>query len=102
MAANKLKERAILNIFVKDMNEMDLAEAHLIALEKQDYEACSIIQQEVDDRIKDNTLCVDLFRDFCEESGVLIGQPIFPVELNGLFDKYKSKNGRKAKTVPRT
>lgn len=102
MGANKLKERAILNIFVKDMNEMDLAEAHLIALDKEDYEACSIIQIEVNERIKDNTLCVDLFRDFCEESGVLVGNPVFAVELNGLFDKYKIKDGRKAKTVPRT
>lgn len=76
---------------IKKANVFELAYNHKSALLKEDYELCSMIQKEVDSRIKNNTLDHDLMqatRYFNPKTQKYEGEPKLE-QYNGLFDKYK-------------
>ena len=74
------------------MNEFELACTFVICLNKQQYEQCKKIKDEVNKRIKNNTLdhnVMNGFRQYDPVTEKFYGDYDFSA-FNGLFDNYKN------------
>lgn len=72
-------------------HEWELSYLHKKAVEREDYETCLLIQNEIDKRIANGTIdkaLMEGFRYYNPKTKEFEGEPDYK-GLNGLFDKYK-------------
>ncbi|WP_215239305.1 hypothetical protein [Dyadobacter helix] len=76
---------------LRKMHEWLLAARHREALKAENYELCKMIQEEIDERIENNTInhaFMDGFRYWDKNLKKFTGPPNFG-PYNGLFKNYK-------------
>jgi hypothetical protein len=81
---------------VTTTNEFMLSIIFKKALSQENYELCSMIQKEINDRIENDSInhsFMDGFRRYDRENEEFYGDYNFE-GLNGLFDKYLEKYAR--------
>lgn len=77
---------------ISKCHEWELARRHQRALTSEDFETCSLIQKEIDERTASGTLDESLmngFKYWNPKTAKFEGEPNYQ-GMNGLFDKYLS------------